>query len=315
MKSSIFKFLGDYSSTLKELVLRFEDLLWDQPQAAMMNARLFGETLVNMIFEQENMNEVYPLKQWEKTNRLYNHDIIPDDIYKKFEYIRKNGNTAVHQPTEMDIEVAKQAHQFIFDLGVWYVEVYGSYKFNAPDYELPAKQIQEPHFIQEWMKEHQKKIAEIEKQLEELKQEKQQNTVKEVKKINTQKVPKHERIVPLDQYKETFKKANFDLKKTTKKTAEFKHMEFGEKDDEAYVYLLDNVTPTIVVHPTLIAKAPQLEEMASEPLKHTGLTKFPRKIEDNTKKSNYGHPFTFQTNGELEAILIRIGEVLNSRYH
>ena len=51
---------------------------------------LFGETLVSMIFEQENMKEVYPLKQWEKINELYRHDIIEDEIYKKFEYIRKN---------------------------------------------------------------------------------------------------------------------------------------------------------------------------------------------------------------------------------
>ncbi|MFP3499954.1 hypothetical protein SB759_37680, partial [Pseudomonas sp. SIMBA_059] len=79
------------------------------------------------------------------------------------------------------------------------------------------------------------------------------------------------------------------------------------------VYLLDNITPTIVVHPTLIEKAPALEEMASEPLKHTGLTKFPRKIENHAIKSNYGYPFTFQTNGELEALLRRIDEVLHSR--
>ncbi len=45
MKSSIFDFLGEFSSTLEELALRVEDLLWDQPQEAMMKARLFGETL------------------------------------------------------------------------------------------------------------------------------------------------------------------------------------------------------------------------------------------------------------------------------
>ena len=57
MKSSIFNFLGQFSSTLEELALRVEDLLWVQPQESMMKARLFGETLVSMIFEQENMNE------------------------------------------------------------------------------------------------------------------------------------------------------------------------------------------------------------------------------------------------------------------
>lgn len=89
MKSSIFNFLGEFSSTLEELALRIEALLWEQPQAAMTQARLFGETLVSMIFEQENMSEVYPLKQVEKINRLFKNDVIHDEIYKKLEYIRK----------------------------------------------------------------------------------------------------------------------------------------------------------------------------------------------------------------------------------
>src|SRR4051794_29818977 len=114
MKSSIFNFLGDFSSTLEEVALRVEDLLWRQPEAAMTQARLFGETLASMILEQENMNEVYPLKQVEKINRLYKYDIIQDEIYKKFEYIRKNGNVASHQVIEVDQEVAKQVHQALF---------------------------------------------------------------------------------------------------------------------------------------------------------------------------------------------------------
>ena len=55
MKASIFNFLGDFSSTLEELALRVEDLLWDHPQEAMIKARLFGETLVAMIFEQKSI--------------------------------------------------------------------------------------------------------------------------------------------------------------------------------------------------------------------------------------------------------------------
>ena len=82
MKLSIFNFLGEFSSSLEELALRVEDLLWDQPQEAMMKARLFGETLVSIIFEEEDMKELYPLKQWEKINELYKHDIIQDEIYK-----------------------------------------------------------------------------------------------------------------------------------------------------------------------------------------------------------------------------------------
>ncbi|SOC40285.1 DUF4145 domain-containing protein [Ureibacillus acetophenoni] len=316
MKSSIFNFLGEFSSTLEELALRVEDLLWDQPQEAMMKARLFGETLVSMIYEQENMNEVYPLKQWEKINRLYKHDIIQDEIYKKFEYIRKNGNIAVHQATDMDLEVAKQAHQVLFDLSVWYMEVYVSYQFNAPVYELPSKQMQDPHIVEKWMDEYQQRVAEIEMQLEQLKQEKkeQQIPVKEERKINARNHTNNsERIVPLEKFQDTFDRANFDWKNTTKKAAEFKHKEFGEEAAEAYVYLLDNVTPTIVVHPSLIEQEKKVGTVVSKPRKSTALRRFPRMVEENTIKSNYGYPYTFQTKGELESLLSRIVEVLQSR--
>jgi hypothetical protein len=35
----------------------------------------------------------------------------------------------------------------------------------------------------------------------------------------------------------------------TKKAAEFKHEEYKE-----YIYLLNNITPTIVIHPSLVEK-------------------------------------------------------------
>ncbi|MBM7607447.1 hypothetical protein JOD29_000684 [Lysinibacillus composti] len=319
MKASIFNFLGEFSSTLEELALRVEDLLWDQPQEAMMKARLFGETLVSMIFEQENMNEVYPLKQWEKIDRLYRHDIIQDDMYKKFEYIRKNGNIAVHQVSEMDLEVAKQAHQVLFDLSVWYAEVYVSHTFTAPEYELPSKQIQDPQIVKKWMEEYQDRIAEIEIQLEQLKQEKkqQQISVKEERKMNsrisTNSTNNSERSVPIERFQVTFETANFEWKNLSKKAAEFKYKEFEEEDTEAYVYLLDNVTPTIAVHPTLIEQTMKWVDVTSKPLKSTALRRFPRKVEENTLKSNYGYTYTFQTKGELESLLVRIVEVLQSR--
>jgi hypothetical protein len=38
----------------------------------------------------------------------------------------------------MDQEVAKQAHQSLFELSVWYAKVYVSHNFSAPAYELPS---------------------------------------------------------------------------------------------------------------------------------------------------------------------------------
>lgn len=224
MKNSVFHFIGDFSSQLEELALRVEALLWDQPQAAMTQARLFGELLVNMIFEQENMSEVYPLKLVEKINRLYRHDVIQDDMYKKLEFLRKNGNIASHQVLEMDQEVAKEAHRILFELGVWYSEVYVSHTFSAPRYELPSKQNQDLDAMKQWMdayiKETQARISEIEEQLHQLKEEKKQHPVVKEKRISTEKRAEN-RIVPLERFQLTFENANFTYRNLSKRLLNF----------------------------------------------------------------------------------------------
>jgi hypothetical protein len=320
MKSSIFNFLGDFSSTLEEVALRVEDLLWRQPEAAMTQARLFGETLASMILEQENMNEVYPLKQVEKINRLYKYDIIQDEIYKKFEYIRKNGNVASHQVIEVDQEVAKQVHQALFDLSAWYAEVYGSHTFSPPTYELPSQPKEGHQVMKEWMDEYmqetQQKFAEIEARLEQLKQEKQQQTLGKEKGISNVRrganfANKMERSVPIEPFEATFDKGNFNRENLTKKAAEFKHKE--HEGDEPFVYLLDNATPTIAVHPKLVEQAELLVEVPTKQRKSTALRRFPKKEEDGKFKSNFGYIYTFQTKSELEALLLRIEDALTSR--
>lgn len=314
MKPSIFHFLGEFSSTLEELAVRIETLLWDQPQAAMTQIRLFGEKLVTMIFEQENMNEVYPLKQVEKINRLYKQDMISDDLYKKLEYIRKNGNKASHEVTEMDLEMMIRAHRALFDISVWYAEVYGSHKFSAPKYELPAKQSQDGIEIKQWMDEHTQKLAEIEEQLAQLKQEKQQQQadVTENSEIRARTVENKqktvERMVPLEKFQPIFEKANFKMTNKTKKAAEFEY-----EDSKEYVYLLDRVTPTIAIHPSLVELTNTLLEVPNKQVKSTALRRFPKKEEDGKLMSNYGYTYTFQTKSELDTLLGRILGVLVAR--
>jgi uncharacterized protein YacL (UPF0231 family) len=231
--------------------------------------------------------------------------------------IRKNGNEASHQVTGMDQEVAKQAHQVIFDLIVWYAEVYVSHMFSAPTYELPSKQNQDHQAMKQWMdeyiKETQQRLAEIEGQLNQLKQEKeQQNFINQQegnhirKAFNTVKT--NERSVPLDKFQLTFEKVKFNRTNVTKKAAEFKHEEYEE-----FVYLLDNVTPTIAIHPSLIEQSKMLLELPNKPIKSTALRRFPKKEEDGKLKSNLGYTYTFQTKNELEALLLRFVEVMESR--
>lgn len=215
---------------------------------------------------------------------------------------------------EIDQEVAKAAHRAIFELGVWNAEVYVSHTFCAPAYELPIEEKQDFDAMKQWMddyiKETQQQLKEIEEQLKELKEEKKQQPVVKKKagpRVTQEKT--NERHVPLDRFQQTFENAYFSFTNLSKKAAEFQFDDFKT----GFVYLLDNMTPTIAVHPWLIEKANMFEGVQTKPLKNTALRRFPKKEEDGQLKSNYGYPFTFQTKGELEDLLKRIARELEAK--
>ncbi|NMD72300.1 DUF2002 family protein [Bacillus sp. DNRA2] len=169
--------------------------------------------------------------------------------------------------------------------------------------------------MDEYIQETENKFAEIEAQLEQLKHEKlqAQTEVKEIDGPRVRTVRDREktniRAVPLEKYKSTFEATNFKLTNVSKKAAEFEHPEYG-----AYIYLLDNVTPTIAIHPSLFERANTLVEIPNKLVKSTALRRFPKKEEDGKLKSNFGYTYTFQTKSELESLLARIVQVLEDRH-
>ena len=318
MKSSLFNFVGEFSSTLEELALQVEDLLVNHPSAAMSRARLFGEVFVSMIFEQEQIREVGKLPQWEKVKILYQNDLIPDDIYTQLEFIRKNGNDATHQVIKIEQEMARRVHRALYDLSVWYGEVYVSHSFRAPSYEPPSNQNQEQDNIKQWMEDYvqemQGRIAEIEEELKFLKLEKKEHKFQEksdnrIIRTSSHSIKDIENRFPLERFEPTLQSFQLNRSNLTKKATEFQHQEYQNE----YIYLLTNKTPTIVIHPAFVEEIELLKGLPTKPYKSTALRKFPKKEEDDKLKSNYGYAYTFQTNSELEGLLQRILEVMKAR--
>ena len=55
----------------------------------------------------------------------------------KLEYIRKKGNKATHNVTDAEVSDELQIHKFLFEISIWYMQVYVTYNFEAPSYKLP----------------------------------------------------------------------------------------------------------------------------------------------------------------------------------
>ncbi|WP_043932435.1 DUF4145 domain-containing protein [Bacillus sp. EB01] len=137
-RQGAFEFVGSFSNELLTLIVQLEEALFTQPQTVLMQARLYTEQLVKLVSKEEGIENVYPLKHAERIHKLYRQNAIEEDLYIKLEWIRKKGNKAAHDVSAVSIEDGLKAHKYLFDISVWYMQVYVSYDFEAPIYKLPV---------------------------------------------------------------------------------------------------------------------------------------------------------------------------------
>ncbi|WP_171910754.1 DUF4145 domain-containing protein [Rossellomorea aquimaris] len=173
----LFEFVKDFSIKLADLAVRIEGKMFEEPQAALMQARLYNEEIVKLISEEEEMETVYALKHGERIHKLFRANAIDEEMYMKFEWIRKKGNKAVHEVTDANMTDMLQAHRLLFDISVWYMQVYVSHTFEAPVYKVPvplrstAASVEDiERFIQPYVDQKLDSMwAEIHRQLDDLK--------------------------------------------------------------------------------------------------------------------------------------------------
>lgn len=183
----LFTFVEKFSGELVVLASRIEDQLFEQPQTSLMQARLYSEQLVKLVSVEEELEKIYPLKHSERIHKLYRNNAIEEDIYLKLEWLRKKGNKAAHDVKGVEIQDVLQAHKFLFDISVWYMQVYISYDFEAPIYKLPVKTNQDSAaidvkdldtLIKPYLDQTLRKIddmwSEVNRELEAIKKEKEQ---------------------------------------------------------------------------------------------------------------------------------------------
>ncbi|RLQ93627.1 DUF4145 domain-containing protein [Falsibacillus albus] len=189
---SLFEFIEVVSKDLLALAEDLESMLFSQPQSVMIQARLYTENLIKLVSKDEGIEDVYPLKHSERIHKLYRQNAIEEDIYIKLEWVRKMGNKAAHDLTPPSLEDGMKAHRYLFDISVWYMQVYVNYDFEAPVYKLRApeksenpslseEQISElmKPFFEKGMQQIDKMRDEIQQQLDAIKEEKERLAFRE----------------------------------------------------------------------------------------------------------------------------------------
>jgi type I restriction enzyme, R subunit len=100
-----------------------------------MKLRLFAETLTKFVLAKENIKEAFGTTQIDRINTLRRVGLLEPELIDIFEILRKKGNLAMNEAGYGKSEEAKALLQLTFRLSTWFMEIYGDWDFQAPEYK------------------------------------------------------------------------------------------------------------------------------------------------------------------------------------
>ncbi|WP_414756193.1 protein kinase domain-containing protein [Anabaena sp. CCY 9910] len=156
-----FNFLVTHEVYLVELATSAERYFKDDPLACLTKLRRFGELLAQLVAAKLGIYVKNDEDQYRLLRRLKQDGCIPNDVYRLFEQIRRNGNQAIHAD-QGDHQTALDTLQISWNLAIWFHQTFGNdIDFNAGAFIPPPDPLEETEALK--------------KQLEALRQEAQNN--------------------------------------------------------------------------------------------------------------------------------------------
>ncbi|GGD08346.1 DNA phosphorothioation-dependent restriction protein DptF [Pontibacillus salipaludis] len=150
-------FLEEYSESLYNLAQKVDELVYVDATSSIIQGRKFAENLLKEIYREEKdvKDERFFPKLYDMLHELYREGIFDKKLQEEIDFLRLNGNRAVHDEKEHSQIVALKVHKKVFKLAGWYTEVYGSPNFETPNYVEPkATPNVNEDYIQELIRQH-----------------------------------------------------------------------------------------------------------------------------------------------------------------
>ena len=124
MSNHSFMFLDTDFKDISKFCMRMEkNIVEGDGVDAVIWAGKIAERITNYITQFIEL-DLKGLKQHEKLERLFEEEVIPDNIYKDFNTIRHYRNIATHRDLRDELSIANSLHRTVFNLVCWF---YGTY--------------------------------------------------------------------------------------------------------------------------------------------------------------------------------------------
>jgi superfamily I DNA and RNA helicase len=183
--TSNFIFLKDKWPNLAELAELAEENLYQDPNTTIIKLRMFTEQIVDYIFAYDNLEEPEENSFFNKLKLLEREDLIKNEIENIFHTLRIEGNKGVHESLD-SLETAKTLLSLSHKLAVWFMQVYGNWKYEAEEFKLPSKENNENINLEVLENKYDNLIEEMQKEIDELKKN-QDSSELENRKVKSEK--------------------------------------------------------------------------------------------------------------------------------
>lgn len=138
METNNFSFLKEKYPKLAALGKEIEEVFYKDSQTVLMKGRVYAEELLReIVIQHEDIADLKYMKLYERIQFLEKEEILTREIARSFDSIRHLGNKHTHEYRGMDFEDAFKMHKCLYEVSIWFMEVYGDYSFVAPMYQIP----------------------------------------------------------------------------------------------------------------------------------------------------------------------------------
>ena len=138
MQKSNFEFLREQWPILADLGELAEQNLYTDPNTTLIKLRIFGEKIVDYMFAYDDLDAPEDSTQYNKLKILKREGLMNEKILDIFHLLRRAGNKAVHDAYD-SLDKSKTVLSLAYKAGVWFMQVYGEWDFEAEGFVLPAE--------------------------------------------------------------------------------------------------------------------------------------------------------------------------------
>lgn len=166
-----FIFLKDRWEDLETTGELAESYVFSDPNTSMIKQGMFAERMVKYMLAYDGIAEPdYDNTHANRIRLLKQNDLLPRDIDDTLYIIRMMRNDATHNG-EDDLERAKDNLRLTFNLGVWFMQTYGDYRYEPEPYVEPVEETVKVEKLAEDNKKLEEKYKALEQELETIRKE------------------------------------------------------------------------------------------------------------------------------------------------